>query len=701
MKKLTPILLVLFTLTFTASAQRAFKSKARVSGLYTTTLDVTLDSLAHQFHLRIIFDRNYISRFDVVAHYFDEPLKNVIDKLCTDNDLHYYIDADQTIYIIKEPQDVAALKKAQKTKPDTVPVIRPVTGASPHAIVSQPVEKPIPVVKPKPQSVNFTVSGQVVDQGTGESLPASVITVRNTNIMATANLDGYFTILNVPADTCHLDVTYMGYRGDTFQLTHANIKDKIVIGLFASNKALDEVIINDKRTESLMSSDKRRVSVLQISPQKLEELPNIGEKDILRSFQLMPGVSASNESSSGVYVRGGTPDQNLVLFDGFTVYQVDHLYGFFSAFNSNAVKDVTLYKGGFSAKYGGRLSSVTDMVGKEGNRKEDEFGLDLSLLSTNAYAEMPIGDKSTLLLAYRRSYQGPLYDKIFKKFNSPQVSGDAGAGGGFGGPPRGGNGGGGGFRNGGFGGINVPTSYFYDLNAKYTFAPDKKDIFSWSYYQGDDNLDNSRSFSFPTFFAGGGGLNTTDKTTYGNLGSSLKWSRQWNPKLYSNTLVSYSSYHSDRNNSTQLTTTDTMYVQHTTNNGMFESNHVKDASFKSDWEWQAQNSLKLLFGVYATRQDVGYTFSPNDTTLLINQQRTALTGGAYVELEANPNDKLQIKPGLRTTYYNQTGKPYFEPRLSATYTVTDQFTLKASTGRFNQFTDKVIREDVLSGSRDF
>ncbi|MDB4924811.1 TonB-dependent receptor [Mucilaginibacter sp.] len=696
MKKLALILLLTGITALTASAQGELKSTVLVNGSYTTTLDLFLDNLASKYHLQIVFNRGLVSRFDVVEHYDNEPLKNVLNQVCKANDLHYWVDADQVIYVIKEPQDVTALKKMRANPP-------PENPDSPIPIPKSTVSSAIivhndgPAVKIMPKSVNFTISGKVIDQGTGESLPASIITIRNSKISTTTNVDGNFTIVNVPADTCKLDITYMGYRADTFELTPENIKENITIGLFASNKALNEVVINDKRTESLMSTDKRRVSVLQISPQKLETLPSLGEKDILRSFQLMPGVSGSNESSSGVYVRGGTPDQNLVLFDGFTVYQVDHLYGFFSAFNSNAVKDVTLYKGGFSAKYGGRLSSVTDMVGKEGNKKEANYGIDLSLLSANAFAEMPLGNQSTLLLAYRHSYQGPLYNKIFQKFNSTQTT-SGGGGGGTGGPPRGG---GGGRFGGGSSSVTVPTSYFYDLNAKYTYTPDQKNLFSWSLYQGNDNLDNSRILNLPSFFAGGGNLNSTDKTTYGNLGSSLKWSRQWSPKLYSNTLLSYSTYHSDRNNSTALTSTNASGVSTTVNSGTFETNNVKDLSFKSDWEWQFKNNYKLLFGTFVSHQDVAYNYSQNDTSILVDQHRQAVTGGVYTEVEANPTDKLQIKPGVRTTYYNQTSKLYFEPRLSATYTVTDQLTLKASTGRFNQFTDKVIREDVLSGSRDF
>jgi outer membrane receptor for ferrienterochelin and colicin len=135
--------------------------------------------------------------------------------------------------------------------------------------------------------------------------------------------------------------------------------------------------------------------------------------------------------------------------------------------------------------------------------------------------------------------------------------------------------------------------------------------------------------------------------------------------------------------------------------GTFEQNKLNDLSLKSDWEWQATGKAKVLFGTFGSRQAISYQFSQNDTSKLIDQNKTALTGGVYAEVEADPTDKLQIKPGLRSTYYDQTGKVYWEPRLSATYTVTDKFTLKASTGRFYQFANRVIREDILSGSRDF
>ncbi|EDM34488.1 putative outer membrane protein [Pedobacter sp. BAL39] len=686
-----------------ARAQRPFVTKAALDGLYTMSMSRMLDTIAVRSNFRIVYEQEMVEGFSISDHFNQENVKEVLARMCKEHNLHYWVASDQVIYIIRKPEDVHRLMKLNRSvSPETQSTV-PAAGIPASIGVSTPLKPEVLEAVEQETAVvgsrkPIRLTGRIVDRKTGESLPSAIIRVSNTTISTTANLDGYFTLLRVPSDTCRLEVNYIGYQPEMLQLNKDNVQQELIIGLFPSIRMLTEVVITDKKGEGVMSVDKRRVSVLQISPARLEELPNIGEKDILRSFQLMPGVSGSNESSSGAYVRGGTPDQNLVLFDGFTVYQVDHLYGFFSAFNSNAVKDVTLYKGGFSAKYGGRLSSVTDITGKEGNSKESNIAGDLSLLSANIFLEKPVNEKSTLLLAYRRSYQGPLYDKIFNKFNSTTATTTRTGGGNTGapgGPPGGGFGGSGGPT------VTVPSSYFYDLNAKYTYAPDQRNRFSWSIYQGNDNLDNSRDMNLPSFIGGGGGLSTTDKTTYGNLGSSFKWSSKWSSKLYSNTLISYSTYHSDRDNSVTATIQDEEGNEQEINNGTFEKNRLRDFSLKSDWELQANEKYKILFGAFASRQNVSYENGQNDTSKLIDQHTKALTTGMYAELELNPTVDFQLKPGIRNTYYDQTGKLYLEPRLSATYTLTDKFTLKASGGRFYQFANRVIREDILSGSRDF
>ncbi|WP_443944690.1 TonB-dependent receptor [Pedobacter sp. AW1-32] len=673
------VLCLLCALFSPVLAQQKLLSKVKVNGFFTTSMDVVLDSIASSNQLKIIFDRDYVKKFLISEHFNNEPLDLALKTICRPADLKYWVEPDGTIYIVRTPDEMRALQR-KAAAAAVVPEVRTITIET-HELDD--------IKREKEPLKDFQLSGRVVDQINGESLPGAVVSIENQNIRATTNADGYFTLSHIPTDSAVLLTSYVGYLSDRLNLTHIDLSKTFIVALSIARNTLEEVQIKGKKNDGIMSTDKRKVSVLQISPAKLAELPSLGEKDILRSFQLMPGISASNESSSGAYVRGGTPDQNLVLFDGFTVYQVDHLYGFFSAFNSNAVKDVQLFKGGFSAKYGGRLSSVTEITGKEGNKKEWNLAGDISFLSANVYLESPVGTNGTFLIAARKSYQGPLYNKIFNQFNTTTTT-TATGGGGFGG------------GMGGFATASTPASYFYDLNAKYTVSLGKKDLIAWSVYQGNDNLDNSRDISVPSFISTTStGPSITDQTSYGNLGSSMKWSRRWDSKLYSNTLLSYSTYHSDRDRINTVTTTNDDGTESQLSTGTIERNKLQDWSLKSDWEYQSSNKLKWLFGGYASAQDVTYTYSQNDTSTLIDQGRNALIASAYGEAEYSPVEKLQVKIGGRGTYYDQTGKYYFEPRFSGSYLLTDRFTLKAATGRFYQFMNRITREDILAGSRDF
>ncbi|OCX50791.1 hypothetical protein BEL04_18850 [Mucilaginibacter sp. PPCGB 2223] len=679
MKKLFLALFILLSVTcFWANAQQTEKTikKVIINHFFSCPLDAMLDTLQLQYHIPIVFERDSMHKMDVVDHFFEEPLINVLKKVCRDNDLHYWIENDGTVYMLQKPDDLPRLKRLyaflQKTREFQPKRLEPAKGP--------------------PTQYKFSITGKVFDQQTGEALPSANVQIRGTDISARTNTSGVFTILEVPSDTCVADISLVGYQRDAFRLSTLNLSEPLQFGLFPSFNALNVVDITDKKN-GVLNTDSKKVSVLQLTPTALDKLPNIGERDIMRAFQLMPGVSGTNESSSGAYVRGGTPDQNLVLFDGFTVYEVDHLYGFFSAFNSNIVRDVELYKGGFSAKYGGRLSSVTEIRGKDGNSKETNVGGDISLLSVNAFVETPVGDKSSAIVAYRHSYQGPLYDKIFGQFNT-STTGNGPGGGGPGGP--GGRGPGGG----GFGGFQqtTPSSYFYDLNARYTYRASNRQTFSWSYYNGADNTDNSRTL--PAFGASSSSLQLNDKYVTNNTGTSLKATSSWSSKLFSVNALTYSSFTSDRNRGTIGSIVDSGITK-SLNNGTLESNRLRDLGFKSDWEWQAKSNYKLLFGAYGSSLSVNYQDIQNDTLALISDQQKAFNGGLYTELSLDPIPDLHVQPGLRETYYSPTGRLYTEPRLSFTYKLTDRVLLKGATGRFYQFANQVTREDILEGNRNF
>ncbi|MBI1227160.1 MAG: TonB-dependent receptor plug domain-containing protein [Bacteroidetes bacterium] len=546
---------------------------------------------------------------------------------------------------------------------------------------------------------NITVSGTIKDKASGETLPYASVQVRGTTLGNTTNGDGYFTIQGVPTDTAILEISYLGYHTRYFRLTPENVKQDFLIEMTVIGEMLQEVVIVAEKEDQLLKASSG-ISTIGITPAAVASLPSYGEKDIFRSLQLLPGVSGSNESSSGLYVRGGTPDQNLVLFDEFTVYHVDHLFGFFSAFNSNAIKDVQLYKGGFDAKYGGRLSSVVELTGKDGNTERLNMGLGLSLLSVNGYVEAPFADgKGSFLVAGRRSFQSKFYSNLFDDFTNigdgPGGSTNTG-GGSQPGPPGGGR---------GFGQQEVqPTSYFYDLNAKATYRPSKKDIVFISFYNGKDNLDNSRDANTSAF--GNRPINfnfqreSVDLTNWGNWGTAVKWSRRWNDHFYSNANISYSNYFSkrDRHNSTTITREDSTF---TISNGNFEYNNLKDYTLKLDNEWQLSHQNQLEFGAQATYNDIRYKYTQNDTLNVLNRTDKGLITSAYLQDRHTFNDKLILKGGLRMTHYGVTGKIYTEPRASLTYLLTDRIKLKAAWGKYRQFATRIVREDIQQGSRDF
>jgi len=233
-------------------------------------------------------------------------------------------------------------------------------------------------------SQNYTISGYVEDKATGERLIGCIVKDANDDkLVTTTNSFGYFSLrTNKPNTT--LRVLYIGYTTYEKKLSLTN-DTTLTIGLIFENE-IEEVVVTADR-QNVQSS---QMSTINVPLQKMQKLPVIfGETDLLKTLQLMPGVQSGTEGSNGIYVRGGGPDQNLILLDGVPVYNVSHLFGFFSVFNTEAIKDVTLYKGGFPAHYGGRLSSVIDVQMKDGNMKKLSGAVSVGIIASKFTIEGP------------------------------------------------------------------------------------------------------------------------------------------------------------------------------------------------------------------------------------------------------------------------------------------------------------------------
>ncbi len=530
---------------------------------------------------------------------------------------------------------------------------------------------------------DFTITGQVKDSKSGETLPYAQIIIDGTLNGTITNVDGYFTLFHVPIDTSGILVQYVGYDSKLIRLNPDMSFKGMVVELHPSTTQIGEVMITGRQEELMRIS--MRTNLVSIAPSKIAELPSIGEKDIFRTFQLLPGISGSQESSSGLFVRGGTPDQNLVLYDGFTVYHVDHLFGMFSAFNADAIKDVKLSKGGYESKYGGRLSSVMEITGKDGNEKGFDAGGNIGLISANAFMEIPLAGKGSILLSGRRSFQSSLYTEIFDQFQNNTATEAT--------PMPTGR------QMNRFTGESSPSSYFYDLNGKITLKPTSDDIISLSFYNGQDILDNSSDFNFSK-----GGMSMsggrTDLTDWGNWGSSLKWSKHWSEKLYTNTLGSFSNYFSTRNMTSESSfmRSDNMGTRNT---GIFENNDLYDYSIKQSTEWKTGKNNQVEFGFQGSYYLVDYLYTRNDTISIQDRTNDGFLTAAYLQDQLKLFDRLTITPGIRTSWYNKTNEVYWEPRFNTNLSITDKIKLKGSWGIFHQFTNRIIRDDLESGSRDF
>ncbi|MBB3697551.1 TonB-dependent receptor [Flammeovirga yaeyamensis] len=619
-------------------------------------LDNILTFISNEYNVNFEYDKQLFKSMKYENRPINRPLDVFLKQICEEQKMKYYIDDETGVIHIVDRWFI--IKESEVVKKE--------------------------VVKEAATKFKLNVSGKVIDVDTKEPLPYVVAMVKGTANGSTSNVDGRVSLLNVPSDTSTIIFQYIGYQPKELSLTPGAQTKDLIIEMEPQVQSLEEVIIAAEREDILQVSGEH-AGMIKMSPLKLKTLPNLGERDILRSFQLMPGISAANENSSGLYVRGGTPDQVLVLYDGITVYNVEHMFGFFSAFNSNAIKDVQLYKGGFDAKYGGRTSSVLEITGKEGNQNEFNMAADLSLMSVNGFLEFPVGKKASVILAGRRSWQSPLYNKIFNQFSDGNSSNNTPQQGGI--PGRG----------------RAQTeqntiSYFYDLNGKFTYRPTDKDVIGISLYNGEDHLDNSLS---PNGGRMGLSSQITDLTNWGNTGASFKWSRQFNDRLYGNMLVSYSNYFSNRNRSTSGSFYDgdsTISI----NRGHLEDNNLLDYSAKLDFGYKLTKDHQLGFGFQATHNDIKYSYTQNDTLSIIDRKTEGQTYSAYFEDKITMMDRRwMITPGLRYNYFTGTEKSYFEPRLNSTYILNDKIKLKGSTGLYYQFARRVVREDINEGSRDF
>ncbi|HXS35662.1 MAG TPA: TonB-dependent receptor [Flavipsychrobacter sp.] len=500
-----------------------------------------------------------------------------------------------------------------------------------------------------------TLSGYVHDSATGETMIGATIFIKEANQGAQTNAYGFYSV-TVPAGVYTVVYSYVGYvsKVETMQL----VESKAFDAELSNYTMLKEVEVTSVRKDANVKNTEMGTVTLSIN--RIKTLPVVfGEVDILKAIQLLPGVQNAGEGNTGFYVRGGGPDQNLVLLDEAVVYNTGHLFGFFSVFNSDAIKDVTLIKGGMPANYGGRLSSVLDVSMKDGNMKEYHAEGGIGLISSRLTVEGPIDkNKGSFMLSGRRTY----IDVIAKPFANGKLNGSG--------------------------------YFFYDANLKANYKFNDKDRVFLSGYFGQDKF---------KFASQSGDFHAN--VPWGNTTATLRWNHQFNNKLFVNTSLIYNDYkfasNFDQNNfAIQI------------------ASGIKDYNAKSDFDYYTSFNHHFKAGVAYTY----HTFVPNqvsgkaDTTILRPDEaliKYAHEAGAYILDDFSLTKRLRVNAGIRYSLFAQVG-PYtkynydptetvkldsnhygtgeivkmyggFEPRLNLRYELDSNSSVKGSIAKTNQY----------------
>ena len=509
-------------------------------------------------------------------------------------------------------------------------------------------------------SLSQTISGKIADKENGEVLPFTLVYVKGSTKSTSSNVYGFYSLSISPKDIKDGKVTvFFSFTGYKKMEKEIDISSDVTLNirLRSTSTTLAEFNVEATQSKEIEELKSTTMSTENLDIEQMKTLPSIGgEVDIIKIAQLLPGVQGGTEGGTGMFVRGGDADQNLVILDEAIVYNIGHLFGFFSVFNPEAIKDMTIIKGAFPSQYGGRLSSVLDIRMREGNDSKFHGSGGVGLLSSRLTLEMPIQkEKGSILIAGRRTY----IDKVLNLV-----------------------------------GTNLPY-YFYDLNVKANYQITKKDRIFYSMYYGKDVLafgedgtsgndktknDSSENGSGSAFDFG---------FDLGNWTNTIRWNHIYNPKLFSNLSLINTNF-------------DYEIFGNIANNSLIISSNVVDFGAKIDFDYFKSPEVKVKFGgaitnhafrpnIVSTQGDIS-DFLGSSTGKKLVTQEMALYGN--VEQELNPIFKINY--GLRITGSTVKGKFYtgLEPRLAARMMLNEFDALKVSYSRMKQYMHRVSNSSI-------
>lgn len=534
---------------------------------------------------------------------------------------------------------------------------------------------------------NYTINGYVTDKQTGERLIGAAVMAMPTQQGTTTNNSGFYS-LTIKEDSVQLFISYVGYeplRLEPFLLN----QDTVIQAVLTTNTELQEVTVEAHSAVSGVHAV--QMSAVEVPINTIKGIPAIGgEVDILKAIQLLPGVQSGTEGSAGMYVRGGGPDENLIMLDGVPLYSVNHMLGFFSVFNADAVKNVTLYKGNFPARYGGRLSSIIDVRQKDGDAYGYHGNLTVGLISTKLSVEGPIywnkkdwqsyknnegiKGQTTFNISARRTLYDLFMAPIAAAVTASETNGQETTTGGY---------------------------YFYDLNAKLTHIFSENDKLSGSLYWGDDVV---YARIRENDLGNGYSARMRMRYNWGNLFGAVNYEHRFNGRIYNTTQVSFTRY--KYNLSVGMNESETAESKTTENEMTMRYNsYIMDLLAQTNFEWRPTNKHEIHFGANYTyhmfRPQV-QSLSANmdalsyDTTLVAGQKLRAHEANIYFEHTYTPCKWYRLNYGLHAGLYHINGKTYpsLEPRVGMRFLPYKDLALKLSYAYMSQYVHMLSNSSV-------
>ena len=535
------------------------------------------------------------------------------------------------------------------------------------------MQKPIPLfflllLSVSAMAQKHSISGYVMDAASRETLIGATVLDRNTGQGCATNNYGYYS-LTLPEGPVDLQFSYVGYNTEnqSFQLK----ADTLITMRLGSNLQLQEVTVEANR--ATVGANNPQMSVIELPVQQIKAIPTLmGEADVLKAIQLLPGVQNGSEGSAGLYVRGGGPDENLLLMDGVPLYNVNHMFGFFSVFNPDALKNVTLYKGGFPARYGGRISSIVDVRMKDGDMQNYHGNFSIGLISSKLNVEGPIvKDKLSFNLSFRRTYSdaltnlygliGKMADKSIDKFSLGY--------------------------------------YFYDLNAKLNWKISDKDRLYLSWYSGDDKIyaNVKWDYAYEDIYADHEKLGMNWR--WGNKVAALRWNHIMSPQLFMDASVNYTQYRHDLGMDQNYTYEEFKPNTYTSTDEMAMSFHsgIHDLTARTDFHYAPNPRHDIRFGGGYTyhffrpevqSMKVNVTDSPsNMDTVAGSDDVHAHEAMLYVEDNFTISPAVKMNVGLHYSAFAVQNNFYhsLQPRFSMSAMVASNFSIKAGYAYMTQY----------------